>query len=253
MVTMPRENTAKEFNALMRVFRHYDIHKWIVGAETGNGGYKHWQIRMEWRLDFKILKILFPRGHIEKANNSEKAWQYEAKEGFYWKSWDRRENIQQRFGKWRYSQERICEYLEATNDREVVVWYDERGGCGKSWFTRSLWEKGMAYFTVADSSVKTLVQDIASEYLKNGWRPIVCIDIPRAAKWTTELYEAIERIKDGLIKDPRYSSASVNISGVKVLICTNSRPKLDKLSFDRWKIVTQDELEIEARFAGRVP
>lgn len=251
MVTLPRRDTYREGNAIFRAMRAYDIKRWLVGAETGANGYRHWQIRLKWRGTFEELKaIMGAQAHIEEASDT---WQYEAKEGAYWSSTDRRENRGQRFGKWRYSQERIWEALQATNDREVVVWYDERGCCGKSWFTRSLWERGLAYFTVADSSAKTLVQDIASEFIRNGWRPVVCIDIPRAAKWSPELYEAIERIKDGLIKDPRYSSASVNISGVKVLICCNTMPKLDKLSFDRWKIVTQDELEICARFEGVLP
>lgn len=251
MVTLPRTRTYAEGNAIFRVMRAYDIKRWVVGAEEGANGYKHWQIRMEWRGSFEELKVIMgQKAHIEEASDT---WTYEAKEGCYWTSKDRKENRQQRFGKFRYSQERIYEALQETNDREVVLWYDERGCCGKSWFTRALWERGQAYFTVADSSAKTLIQDIASEYVKNGWRPIVCIDIPRAAKWTPDLYEAIERIKDGLIKDPRYSASSINISGVKVLICTNTMPKLDKLSWDRWVIKTQEELEIEARFLGKLP
>ncbi|APG55809.1 rep protein [Macaca mulatta feces associated virus 5] len=113
------------------------------------------------------------------------------------------------------------------------MWYDKVGNCGKSWFTGALWERGLAYVT-AESKDDAVIKDIASDFLDHGYRPFVIIDLPRTAQWSNELYLAIERIKDGLIKDPRYNSRTVNIRGVKVLVCCNSLPKLDKLSKDRW-------------------
>lgn len=246
MITLPRTHTYAEFNALMRYMRKNDVHKWVVGAEQGKTGYDHWQIRLQIGKTWEEVKRDFgAKAHVEEASDK---WTYECKEGMCWKSSDRAENRMQRFGKLRYAQKRIIEHLEATNDREVVVWYDEEGNAGKSWLTGALWERGLAYFAVADTSGKTIVMDIASEYLKNGWRPYVIVDIPRAGKWTPELYEAIERIKDGLIKDPRYSSEAVNIHGVKILVNTNTMPKLDKLSKDRWKIITQTEMNNEEQY-----
>nr|WCR62167.1 MAG: replication associated protein [Smacoviridae sp.] len=239
MLTIPRKDTYKEFNRIMTWIRKNDIHKWVLGAETGSGGYEHWQMRVQYRFGFEKLKILFPKAHIEECSDT---WEYETKEGTYWKWDDRPENRMQRFGKLRYPQKRVLEALETTNDREVIVWYDEEGKAGKSWLSRALWERGQAYFTAGMVSGGAIVQDVASEYIKHGWRPIVIIDIPRAGKWTPELYEAIERIKDGLIKDTRYSSQSINISGVKVLVLTNTKPNLDKLSKDRWRIIHQSEL-----------
>lgn len=239
MVTMPRRDFLGELIRLRAIMNTYDIHKWVIGAENGRNGYKHWQIRMATRFNFEQMKLLFTEAHIEECSDT---WEYETKEGMYWTSWDRKENLAQRFGKFRYAQKRVYEALQDTNDREVMVWYDEKGNCGKSWFTRALWERGLAYYTAGSTNGTTIVQDVASEYIKHGWRPIVVIDIPRAGKWTPELYEAIERIKDGLIKDTRYSSSSININGVKVLVCCNSLPKLDNLSKDRWKIIHQSEL-----------
>lgn len=233
MVTLPRNDTYKEWHSIWMWFIKHDVKKWVFGLEKGRFGYKHWQIRFKSDLKFEDLKVMYPTGHIEEASDS---WSYETKEGVYWKSTDRPENRAQRFGKLNEAQEGVIRALQSTNDREVVLWYDSTGKKGKSWLTRALWERGQAYFIVADSNVKTIVQDVACEYIKNGWRPYVIIDIPRAGRWTTELYEAIERIKDGLIKDPRYSSESINISGVKVLVNSNSLPELDNLSKDRWKI-----------------
>jgi len=67
-------------------------------------------------------------------------------------------------------------------------------------------------------------------------RRYVVIDIPRTWKWSKDLYCAIETIKDGLIVDPRYSARPINIRGVKVLVLSNDRPSLDKLSVDRWVV-----------------
>ncbi|APG55784.1 rep [Macaca mulatta feces associated virus 10] len=211
MLTIPRNDTYREGNRIFAWFRKNDIHKWVLGAEKGAGGYEHWQMRVQCRFGFEKLKVLFPNAHIEECSDK---WTYETKEGVYWKSNDREENRKQRFGKLRYAQKRVIEHADGTNDREVVVWYDQEGKAGKSWLTGAMWERGLAYFAVADTSGKTIVMDIASEYLKNGWRPYVIIDIPRAGKWT-------------------------------VIVMTNTMPKLDKLSADRWKIITQEELTLE--------
>ena len=81
---------------------------------------------------------------------------------------------------------------------------------------------------------ETIKKDVANEFINHGWRPYVIIDLPRTAKWTDELYYAIEKIKDGLLKDPRYQSKTVNIHGVKVMVMCNHEPNVSKLSADRW-------------------
>lgn len=84
-----------------------------------------------------------------------------------------------------------------------------------------------------------MIQDIANDFICHGWRPIIAIDLPRTWKWTTDLYCAIERLKDGLLKDTRYNAKTIHIRGVKVLVTTNTFPKLDRLSEDRWIILMQ--------------
>ena len=77
---------------------------------------------------------------------------------------DRVEILKQRFGKMRPNQIRALEALESTNDREVLVWYDEGGNVGKSWLTGALWERGLAYYVPTVDSVKAMVQWVASCY-----------------------------------------------------------------------------------------
>ncbi|APG55791.1 rep [Macaca mulatta feces associated virus 2] len=249
MITMERRETYKEWNWFLFAIRKLDIHKWIIAAEEGKGGYKHWQIRIASRFDAKwwtrALLIQFGQRsiHTENASNT---WTYEAKEGCYLASWDTLEVRQQRFGKLRKVQKYALNVLEGTNDRQVMVWVDEEGNSGKSWLIGHLYETGQAYYAPPYlTSVKEIIQTIASLAVKdrdagNPPKKYALIDIPRSWKWSNELYTAIEAIKDGLIMEPRYSAQPINIKGIKVLVVTNTRPKLDKLSKDRWEIFEWD-------------
>nr|QBP37125.1 replication associated protein [Porcine associated porprismacovirus] len=235
MLTVPRRKTAREWMGIYKWLRDNDVHKWTVAMETGSNGYDHWQIRFQVGKTFKQLKKEWgPKAHIEEASDT---WDYERKSGMFFSSTDTPEVRKCRFGRLNWRQEAVVQVVQRTNDREIVVWYDPDGNKGKSWLLGHLYETGQAWVVQAQDTVKGIIQDVASEYINHGWRPIVVIDIPRTWKWTSDLYVAIERIKDGLIKDPRYSSKTVHIRGVKVLITCNTMPKLDKLSADRWVIV----------------
>ena len=155
----------------------------------------------------------------------------------YWTSLDTTEIRIQRFGKPNHTQQRVIEVLQRTNDREIVLWYSDKGSIGKSWLVGHLWEIGKAYVCQPQDTVKGMKQDVASEYIKHGWRPIIVVDLPRTWKWTKDLYCALESIKDGLLKDTRYSSDTINIKGVKVLVTSNTLPKFDNLSYDRWVVI----------------
>ena len=236
MLTIPRSTPKR---ALRIMIDKNDCKKWIIGRETGKNGYKHWQIRLESSNPdfFEWIKKNIPTAHVEKAKRGVDECIYETKEGQYWTSADRVETLSQRFGTMRPNQKRALQALQASNDRQVVVWYDEGGNVGKSWFTGHLWETGKAYVVPPTiDTVKGIMQWVASCYHEGGWRPYVIIDIPRSWKWSEQLYVTIESIKDGLVYDTRYSSRMINIRGVKVMVMTNTMPKLDKLSKDRWAI-----------------
>lgn len=261
MITMPRKGYGSICRILQYIWKN-DIKKWIIGAEEGRGGYKHWQIRMEAREGFceweerqvidwsttpaRITKVKvgtgwinteIPEAHVEECSDT---WDYETKEGKFIASWDTPEVRKLRFGKMRWPQECAVKALESTNDRQVVFWYDPKGNSGKSWLCGHLYETGQAYYLPPTlTTVQSMLQTMASlawEDRKAGRPPrrFVIIDLPRSWKWSKELYCAIETIKDGLIMDPRYSARPIDIRGIKVLVLTNERPKLDSLSEDRW-------------------
>ena len=269
MLTIPRERTdrigTEPIIRLMRYIRENDVKKWIVAMETGKGGYEHWQVRLQAREGFSEWKdaevpVLgpnwtivmektkvgtgwiqrnIPQAHVEECSDK---WEYETKEGRYWASWDTVEVHRLRWGRMKWWQEAIVNRVRATNDREVVVWYDPKGNNGKSWLVGHLFETGKAYYLPPTmTTVQGMLQTMASlahQDREDGRPPkeFVVIDLPRTWKWSKELYCAIESIKDGLIMDPRYSARPINIRGVKVLVLTNEMPKLDALSEDRWII-----------------
>lgn len=235
MMTLPRVRESVEEVYLLQWMIDHDIHKWIIAAETGQDGYKHWQVRMATRHTFEELKKEFPKAHIEEASNT---WQYERKEGRYYTSWDTLGSLQQRYAELRPWQREVLENLKTQNDRQIDVICNPSGNIGKSFLIAYLWETGYAHVVQGQNNAKGIVQDCASEFLENGYRESVVIDIPWTWKWTNDLYVAMERIKDGLIKDTRYNSRTINIHGVKVLVMCNQKPSMSKLAQDRWRLTT---------------
>lgn len=230
MITAPRDKVHKR--AIKEFIKNHDIHKWIVAKETGAGGYEHWQIRLQTCASFEELKGAFPEAHIEESTE----WSdYERKEGRYVCSEDNHFILSCRYGKFRENQNRIIREVYRQSDRGITVVYDPKGNSGKSWLCRKLIDTGCGYYvppTCRDT--RGIIQFVASGYRQQD---IIIIDIPRSSKWSNELYEAVETIKDGLVYDTRYSAKFRIIWGVKVLILTNTKPQLDALSKDRWKIL----------------
>lgn len=240
--------TINSLSFLPDFYKTYDGKRYVVAIEKGRKGTKHAQIRIEFSgspimefIDFdgnkKKVDHFFEACRINKAHCevSENWTPYEKKDGYYICDTDNEEIRMQRFGPLTEAQEGLIRNAQAQNDREVTVWYDDEGNHGKSWLVSALWERGKAHRVRATGSCDKMINDVASKFIKEGKREFLFIDIPRASKWKPEMYEAIEIIKDGLIDDPRYQSQEINIKGTKVVIMTNTLPKLDKLSKDRWK------------------
>lgn len=231
MFTAPMEKVHKR--ELKAIIDANDCKKWQIGMEVGKNGYRHYQGRLVSSNDdfFDRVTARIPTIHLEKGDH----WcNYEGKEGHYWTSDDTVEIRKVRFGTPNEDQKAVIKSLMQQSDREIDVWYDPRGNAGKSWLVNHLWEKHQAHYIAPYfKSVQAMVQDCASKQMADR-RPIIVIDIPRSWKWSEELYTGLETIKDGLIDDPRYSAKTVNIRGTKILVLTNTKAKLDKLSIDRW-------------------
>lgn len=237
MMTMPRDKVPKR--AIKEFIKKHDIHKWIYAKETGLGGYEHWQVRLYTSASFNELKGAFPEAHIEQSTE----WgDYERKEANFVSSEDTTDILRCRYGKLRKNQRRILRQVYEQSDRGITVVYDPKGNTGKSFLSRYLFERNIGFYVPPTvRNTQGIIQYVASGY--RGQR-IIVVDIPRSSRWTTELYEGLETIKDGLVYDTRYSAKMRDIWGVKILCLTNSLPKLDALSMDRWMILNGDGLPI---------
>lgn len=232
MVTAPREKVCKR--AIKIMLDENDCKRWIVAKETGKGGYEHWQIRVESSNKdfFRWMKKNIGGAHVEKAEVQDFA--YERKEGTFWTSEDTTEIRICRFGELRPWQKQLQKRLKKQSVREIDVVLDSVGNKGKTFFTIALWERGEALVVPRYSCTpEKLSAFVCSAY--NG-ESLVIIDIPRAGKPTTALYETMEEVKDGLVFDPRYSGKTKNIRGVKIVVFTNHELNLKQLSDDRWKL-----------------
>lgn len=232
MITAPRSGTSKR--EIREILEQTDAKRWIIAKETGKNGYEHWQIRVTAsRPDFfDYVGDRCPRWHIEKAQTEE--FTYERKEGRYWTSDDTTEIRKCRFGRLREDQQRIIQDLLVQGDRCIDVFYDPVGNRGKSWLSVHLFETGQGLIVPRYSCTpEKLSAFICSAY---KGEPFIIIDIPRASKPSTALYETMEEIKDGLVFDPRYSGHTRDIRGVKLAVFTNHKLKLDSLSDDRWRL-----------------
>lgn len=238
MMTAPWTNATRKMWKMM--ISALDVHKWILGHERGKDGYEHLQARLRVSKGkeeaFTAVKQFFPQAHIEEASDT---WEYEAKEGRYRTSWDTRAIVRTRYMPMRIHQREWMERIMAGGDRTVSVIYDKNGNHGKSWMVNHLFEQHRAYYVPPTvSSVKDMIQWVSSGY---DGQPIILIDIPRTWSWSDDLVCAIETIKDGLVYDTRYHAQFRNIRGVKVAVMCNTKPKLGKLSVDRWDIITVGE------------
>lgn len=250
MITRPRnpERESIQLCKMLQFMIDEDVHKFIIGCETGLKGYQHWQVRIKIRnlkadekKDFVFLKANFGESaHIEPCSDT---WEYERKDGIYYDegdfNLDRLERLRTRFGVpndiW---QAQYLKLISTQDVRQIDVAYDPQGNKGKSWLINHLFETGQGhYIPPYATSIEKMVQTAASLYLQE-WRPYLIIDIPRAYKWSEQIYTAIESIKDGIIMDMRYTARPINIRGVKVVIMCNTEPKVSKLSADRWRIST---------------
>lgn len=238
MMTIPQKSETKRLLKLW--IQKNDVKHWIIGKEEGKGGYKHYQVRMDNRESFERLKMWFPTAHIEIASDN---YGYERKEGDFISSEDTNDIRRVRFGELRRNQRRIIRRLDKQSDRNILVIVDEHGNSGKSWLTNWAYERNRAFYVPPTiGTVEGIIQFVCSGYAAG--QPYIFIDIPRSWKWSEQLYTAIESIKDGLVYDKRYTSRIRNIRGVKICVFTNTKPKLDRLSTDRWDLIDADGLPL---------
>lgn len=120
-------------------------------------------------------------------------------------------------------------------DDRCICWLtDEKGGAGKTKLAKWAYAvKGIPTFTYANSAnVLNLVSKMP--HLKT-----YCFDLARTKSSKiadNELYTCLESIKNGYFVNEKYETNIVFMESPHVWVFANQKPKLDRMSGDRWRL-----------------
>lgn len=215
-----------------RMLKWLDDHgeRWVVARETGQGGYRHYQIRVAFKsiVDEQSLTLQCG-GHWTPS--ATKNFEYIYKGGDFITSWNSvlAKYLEVSLRDWQG--EAYRKYSEQ-DERTVLCVVDKNGRTGKSFLAKHIVAKHEGRRIPAQESAKALMQ-IAMAEVSPGY----VIDVPRAEGLKREFWAGIEQIKDGQLYETRYAWAERWIEPPKVMVLSNKSPPLKELSSDRWDIL----------------
>ena len=123
---------------------------------------------------------------------------------------------------------------EEPDTRTVHCIIDPNGGVGKSTLCDYLQYMGMGKALVPMASMEDLMQAV----FNIGKQRCYLMDMPKGTPKDKlgPLYAGIEKIKDGMAYDKRYSYKELLMMEPHFFVFTNKWPELNLLSPDRWKL-----------------
>jgi hypothetical protein len=139
---------------------------------------------------------------------------------------------------------------ETTEHREVHWFCEKVGNLGKSALSYHLGFNKKASIIKCVGRMADFTQCIKNE-IKMGWDfKVLILDIPRNYKDRNTIYEALECIKDGVITCTKYNSETIWLPRKPVVIVTaNWWPQFTKMSIDRWKCYSIDNVDTCTRIS----
>lgn len=245
--------TETEFTALTTVFdkERTKNYKYIIGKEIGEEAETpHLQGYVEFgtSLKFSTIKKMMPRAHIERANgNRAQNIKYCSKEGNIITNFclPRKERLLKRIYNgviWRPWQAEVIKLVEDLllmnkSDRDIHWYWEPTGNTGKSFLTKYLFLKYNVILCSGKAGdifnqVKVFFEREEMEEIDDI---VVICDIPRCVKDYIS-YQAIEKLKDGLINSGKYDGGQVPWAESVVICLSNQRPNRDEMSLDRWRV-----------------
>lgn len=156
-------------------------------------------------------------------------------------------------------QQQIFDNCRVFNSRIVNVLIDMDGKLGKTTTVELAIQEGLKVFEIENvHSYKDIRRECFDLLFKAQERSpdVFFIDLPRAMRHEvlTDIYAAIEKIKDGKAKTDRYNSGNIwKFDSPAVWVMTNIIPSsLNGLSADRWRFWTVEGEELVARSYGQI-
>lgn len=211
--------------------------RWAYGHEVGADGYRHIQGRVVFKKAKELAtvrnqtEVVLPTAHWTKT--SVRNFDYVEKEGNFVRSWEKvlRKYACLELNLW---EQQLLQDLADQNDRQITVVIDEKGGRGKSTFSRYLEATHqMDVCPVTDGDACNYIEYCQKHPFKG-----YVFDIPRSDTIKTKkaMWRAIEQVKNGCLYDRRYTSTKTWIDPPKILIFANEEPPLEALTGDRWRV-----------------
>lgn len=123
--------------------------------------------------------------------------------------------------------------VKCTNDRVINWIYDEKGEMGKSKLCKYLEHHNLAETLSFDSA-----SNLKYQVVKAGIKKAYFFDLPRTkSKHVSmdEIYEALEAIKNGLVKSGKYEGGRLLMASPHVWVMSNYPCAMHKMSQGRFK------------------
>lgn len=114
--------------------------------------------------------------------------------------------------------------------RKVIWIYDKKGNCGKSTLCNYI------NANHKDSIILNNAKSSDLAYIYNG-ENIVMFDIPRTLEGKVN-YNIMENLKNCRLLSTKYKTTNKKFICPTIIVFANFEPELDKLSMDRWHIIT---------------
>lgn len=248
--TLPKNDEWKEAPDVHDYLRQW-MKKYVFQLEKGESGYVHWQGRgsLIKKARPSTLKGRFcVGGHFSVTNSTAfkteddkyvmkaetrvdgpyKSEEYEPPEP---KTTQLIEFETHELYPW---QQTIVEWCQTVDFRHIKLIYDTKGNRGKSIFAEWLSYRKLANEVPSMRSMEDLLQACFHMPARNAY----LIDMPRGMNKGKlgEFYSGLESLKNGMIFDKRYQYRVKRINRPQVIVFTNTLPKFNLLSPDRWQI-----------------
>lgn len=130
-------------------------------------------------------------------------------------------------------QEELNQTLNRSPDpREIIFIVDRVGNQGKSWFTR--------YYCELHDNAQIIIPGKKADmaYVAREDCRVYFFDTPRSKQGDFIQYDFLEEMKNGYFFSPKYESRIKKIATPHIVVCMNEYPDMEKLSADRYKVIS---------------
>lgn len=248
-ITLPQGETWPSAESVIEYLKEWCKH-WVFQLEKSDSGYVHWQGRVSLikkRRPNELKGKFCVGGNFSPTSTAvavSKSFDYVLKadtriEG-PWKDDDEApppltRQLRSFMAKEMYAwQAAIYRMVQEEDDRSIKVILDKGGNSGKSILAEFLEYKGLAW----EMPPHRTMEDIMHTAMCVKAQKCYLVDMPRGMKKDklADFYAGLESLKNGVAYDKRYAFKKRRFDRPQIIVFTNTLPKFDLLSPDRWEV-----------------